>query len=102
MDRCEILWCLGRFGEFLGDREANCLVDLFAAPVKPSSIQPSNAPQPMDGISRIGHLPTEASLRSTSQAQSCLTILPYELLLEIFNNLEFVSSFRLSLVSERL
>ena len=96
VDNGEILSCIGKLGEFLWDKEADRLVDLLAVPLKPSPVQLSSATK-LDGP-----LPTEANLKPTCKIQSHLTSIPNELLLVIFHNLDFVSCFRLSLVSKRL
>lgn len=80
MDHGEILY---------RDTEPDCLVDLLAVPVRSSLMQSSGATKLVYDISEIEPL-------------SNLTFLPDELLLGIFHNLDFVSCFRLSLVSKRL
>ncbi|KAK3175118.1 hypothetical protein OEA41_002364 [Lepraria neglecta] len=102
MDNTEILYYCGKLVEFLPNAEADCLVDLLAVPVKPSPMQVSSATKLVYDISEIEPLPTEANLKPTCKIQSYLTSVPDELLLMIFHNLDFVSCFRLSLVSKRL
>jgi hypothetical protein len=102
MDNSEILCCIGKLVEFLPDTEADCLVDLLAVPVKSSLVQFSSATKLVEDISGIEPLPTEANLEPACKVQSYLTSVPDELLLEIFHNLDFVSWFRLSLVSKQL
>ena len=99
MDNGEILF-IGKLVEFLPNAEAHCLVDLLAVPVKSSPVQLSSATKLVYDISEIEPLPTEAN--PPCKIQSYLTSVPDELLLEIFHNLDFVSCFRLSLVSKRL
>ena len=102
MDNTEILSCIGKLVEFLPDAEADCLVDLLAVPVKPSLMQLSSATKLVYDISEIEPLLTEANLKPTCKIQLYLISVPDELLLMIFHNLDFVSCFRLSLVSKRL
>lgn len=100
MDNGEILSCIGKLGEFLWDREADCLVDLLAVPLKPGPVQSSCAPKRLKEISGIE--PLQKDREPTRQTQSCLAAIPDELILKIFHDLDFLSCFRLSLVSERL
>jgi len=56
----------------------------------------------VNDISSVEPLPTVANLEPTRQIQPYLAAVPDELILKIFQHLDFVSCFRLSLVSERL
>ncbi|KAI9801752.1 MAG: hypothetical protein M1825_003124 [Sarcosagium campestre] len=94
----EILYC-GKLEEFMWNNEADCLVELFAVPVKPSL---SCETKPGYDNLEIEPLPTKANLTPTCKIQSRLTSIPDELLLEVFRHLDIVSCFRLSLVSKRL
>ncbi len=102
MDNAEILSCIGKLGEFLWGKEADCLVDLLSVPVKPGPVQSSCAPKHLIEISGIKSFPTEKDLEPTCQIQPYLATIPDELILEIFHDLDFLSCFRLSLVSKRL
>lgn len=84
------------------DEEADCLVDLLAVPVKPVPVKLSCAPKRLNEILETEPLPTKESIGPTCQLRSYLAAIPDELILMIFNDLDFVSCFRLSLVSKRL
>ena len=102
MDNGEILSCIGKLGEFLWEEEADCLVDLLSVPVKPVPVQSSCAPKRLNEISGIKSLPTKKDLEPTRQIQPYLATIPDELILKVFHDLDFLSCFRLSLVSKRL
>ncbi|KAL2050082.1 hypothetical protein ABVK25_009692 [Lepraria finkii] len=102
MDKGEILSCIGKLGEFLWEEEADCLVDILAVPVKPGPVQSSCAPMRLIEISGIKSWPNQKDLEPTRQIQPYLAIIPDELILKIFHDLDFLSCFRLSLISTRL
>jgi len=102
VDNGEILSCIGKLGEFLWDKEADCLVDLLAVPLKPGPVQLSCAPMRLNEVLRVEPLPTNEDLEPICQIQPFLAAIPDELILKIFHNLDFLSCFRLSLVSKRL
>ena len=101
VDDCQFLGC-GKLAEFLFNKEAGSLVDLFAVPVKPSPAQLSCATERPDDNSGIEPLPTKKrSEVLPCQTQSHLAAIPDELTLMIFHSLDLLSCFRLSLVSRR-
>ena len=101
VDVAQFLSC-GKLVEFLFDKEADCLVDLLAVPVKPSLAQLSCATAyPVDEPG-IEPLPIKKDLKSPCQIQPHLAAIPDELILMIFHSLDLLSCFRFSLVSKRL
>jgi hypothetical protein len=90
VDNSEILSCIGKLGEFLWDKEADCLVDLLAVPLKRSPVHLSSAPKPVDDISSVEPLPTVANLEPTIQIQPYLAAVPNELILKIFQHFVLV------------
>lgn len=101
MDDYQYLSCR-KLDEFLLNKEANRLVDLFAVPVKPSLLQLLYATRPLNDNSRIEPSPIQTKLNPPCQIQSHLAAIPDELILMIFHSLDLLSCFRLSLVSTRL
>ena len=98
MDNGEILDRVSKLCEFFWNEEADCIVDLLAVPVKLSPEQLSIATP-----EETGPLPTEAALKPTTcKSRSALTSVPDEILLIIFQELDLVSCFLLSLASRRL
>lgn len=102
MDNGEILSCIGKLGEFLWVKEADCLVDLLAVPLKPGPVQLSCAPKRLNEILETEPLPTKENLELIRQIQSYLAAIPNELILKTFHDLDFLSCFGLSLVSKRV
>ena len=101
VDSCQFLGC-GKLDEFLFDKEAGCLVDFLAVPVKPSPVQSPCVTKRPDDNSGFEPLPIKKDLKPPCQIQPhLLAAIPDELILTIFHSLDLLSCFRLSLVSRR-
>lgn len=101
VDDGQFLGC-GKLVEFLFNKEADCLVDLFAVPVKPNPEQLPYTTKHSDDNSRYEPSPVKKDLKPPCQIQPHLAAIPDELILMIFHSLDLLSCFRLSLVSKQL